>query len=167
MVCSPEYCHLVACVPWFDDSPVVVIYGQSGNDTAVRLFSQDDDSVVYLTPAVCLYHPLFLCLGNAYDGVVAVLPYENDVRLVDDDFLLIESLAYEYCIRACGMFRCALYGCLYALPWRYDSVIVSRVVYRLAVEGYCPVLVASLCLQGYTHSLPHVILLCPPLITAV
>ena len=148
-------------VPWFYDGAVVVIDGQTADDTVVGTFLQYYHTVVHGLSMIFLDDAGILRLCQYYTGAVAVLAHQHDVRAIYDDLLLIESFANEYLEWPDGLQWCLLDSILNALAGFHHGVKVVQVLLGLTEHVYEAVLVCALGFQTHSHLVLRIVPVCP------
>ena len=96
-----------------------------------------------------------------YDDAVSVFSHEYDVGAVDDDFLVVQSVANQYLERLCWALGSLLYGILYALAGIDYRVEFRQVGLRGAVHVYQSALVGARRVETDVQFVGGVIFVCP------
>ena len=148
-------------VSWLYHGAVVVIDGQTADDTVVGTFLQYYHTVVHGLSMIFLDDAGILRLCQYYTGAVAVLAHQHDVRAIYDDLLLIESFANEYLEGLGGFQRCLFDSCLDTFTSIHHDVKVVQVLLGLTEHVYEAVLVCALGFQTHSHLVLRIVPVCP------
>ena len=159
--------HLVGRVAGLHLRTIVIIDGQTTDDAVVGTFLQHHDTVMHGLSVIFFNSPRGLRLGLHNNGAVTLFTHQHDVGTVNDDLLLISTLADEYLKRLFRLFRCLFNGSLNTFTGIDHCIKVLQVLLRLAEHVNQPVLVGSLCLEADSNLVLRVVPVGPLLIERI
>ena len=140
---------------------VVVIDGQSANDAVVSPLQQFYYSVFYLASVVLRNNGFATQLSQLDNGAVTIFAYQYDIGAVNDDFLVVCTLADENLIRLVGLLWSPLYSTLDTFAGGDNFVKGSIVDFRLTKHLDGAVLIGSFGLQTNRNFMLRIILVGP------
>ena len=108
-----------------------------------------------------------LCLGSLCQyqhRTITFLPYQHDVRAVDDNLLMVGTLANQDLIGISRLCRCLFNSQLNAIARIHHSIEICGVDDRLTEPIDGTVLIGTLRMETDSHLMGRIIFLCPLLI---
>ena len=151
----------------FDCRSVVVIYGHTADDTVVGLLGEYDHTHVYLLALVFGDSDGIACFGEDETCAVAILSHQHDVRLVDDDLLMIDTI-HNKDLEGFSAFIGSLFdGFLDAFARTYHDVEILGINDRFSIHVDETSFVGALGGETDLHLVTLVVFVCPSLIKGI
>ena len=148
----------------FDCRSVVVIDSHATDDAVVGLLGEYDDAHVNLLALIFGHSDGIACFGEDETCAVAVLSHQHDVRLVDDDLLMIYTI-HDKNLEGFSAFIGSLFdGLLNAFAGTNHDVKVLGINDRLSIHVDESGFVGTLGGEADLHLMTLVVFVCPSLI---